>query len=93
LSDYAHLFYAPRGDTSSNSRTGGLAFPETPDPAQWEFLYFSFVLSMAAQVSDVSVLSSPMRRVTLLHSIVSFVYNTVLIALSVNAIVSLVMPA
>jgi len=47
-------------------------------------LYYSFVVGMTTQVSDVQVLTTPMRRVTLVHSIISFFFNTVLLALAVN---------
>ena len=54
------------------------------EPGSWDFLYYSFVVGMTAQVSDVQVLSTAMRRVTLAHGVVSFFYNTVLLALAVN---------
>lgn len=75
---YAHLFYAPEPD-------GGLDFPGTKEPGIWEFLYFSFTIGMTAQVSDVVVTAGTLRRVVLLHSIGSFFYNTVILALAVNA--------
>jgi uncharacterized membrane protein len=75
---YAHLYYAPDPDA-------GLAFPETPAPGTWDFLYFAFTIGMTAQVSDVVVTSMQMRRVVLLHSVGSFFYNTVILALAVNA--------
>ncbi len=82
---YAHLYYAraESGD-ADGADARGLAFPQTDEPAVWDFLYYSFVVGMTAQVSDVQVLTVPMRRVTLVHSIVSFFFNTVLLALAVN---------
>ena len=82
---YAAMFYArPRlGDGAPDQR--GLHFPGTETPGVIEFLYFAFVLGMAAQVSDVEVRSTRMRRAVLLHSTASFFYNTVLLALVVNA--------
>jgi uncharacterized membrane protein len=82
---YAHLYYARakgRGDA------GGLAFPGTDEPDALDFLYYSLVVGMTAQVSDVSVSASAMRRFTLAHAVVSFFYNTVLIALAVNVAAS-----
>lgn len=79
---YAYLFYAPKPEGGS---VGGLEFPGTDEPGPWDFLYFSFVIGMTAQVSDVSVRTSSMRRAALAHGIGSFFYNTVLIALAVNA--------
>ena len=55
----------------------------------WDFLYFSVVLGMTAQTSDVQIEGRRMRRTSLVHSIVSFFYNTVIVALSVNAAVQL----
>lgn len=78
---YMNLFY----DRHEGGRdAGGLKFPGTPEPRAWDFLYYSFVVGMTAQVSDVQVESSTIRRVTLFHGIVSFFFNTVLLALAVN---------
>ncbi len=63
-----------------------LQFPGTEEPDLWDFLYFSFVIGMTAQVSDVQVANRDMRRAVTAHSIVSFFFNTVLIALVVNAV-------
>jgi uncharacterized membrane protein len=75
---YAHLYYA-------KGRVAGLEFPGTKTPSVWDFLYFSFTIGMTAQVSDVQVTGSGMRRVVLLHGVASFFYNTVILALAVNA--------
>lgn len=58
-------------------------------PGIWDFIYFSFTLGMTAQTSDVAILSTGLRRTTVLHSALSFFYNTVLVALAVNAAVAL----
>jgi uncharacterized membrane protein len=82
---YAYLFYSTR-----KGKTGpGLVFPNTAEPGSVDFLYYSFVVGMTAQVSDVQVASSRIRRTTLAHSIVSFFFNTVLIAVAVNAVVAI----
>jgi uncharacterized membrane protein len=87
---YAHVYYAERlSESFSRSEVGGLKFPGTEEPAAWDFLYYSFVLGMTAQVSDVQVLTTSMRKLALAHGIVSFFFNTVLIALAVNAAVVL----
>jgi uncharacterized membrane protein len=91
---YAHRFYyGADGDGEDNATdaadAGSLQFPKTEEPGAWDFLYFSFVVGMTAQVSDVAVLSTGMRRATMFHGIVSFFYNTVLLALAVNAAVTL----
>lgn len=78
---YMNLFY-DRHEGAKDA--GGLNFPGTPEPRAWDFLYYSFVVGMTAQVSDVQIESSAIRRVTLFHGIVSFFFNTVLLALAVN---------
>lgn len=83
---YARLYYAEEEDGGS---TRGLDFPCDHEPDMWDFLYFSFVLGMTAQTSDVQIEGRRMRRTSLVHSIVSFFYNTVIVALSVNAAVQL----
>ena len=77
---YAHDYY--RG-----AHPGGLQFPsgETQDHADyWDFVYFSFVIGMTAQVSDVGITDKTIRRTATVHGIISFVYNTALVALMVN---------
>lgn len=81
---YANLHY--RG--GDDGKTRALKFPGTGEPGAWDFLYFSFVVGMTAQVSDVQVLTTGMRQATLKHSVVSFFFNTVLIAMAVNAVVA-----
>jgi uncharacterized membrane protein len=75
---YAHEFYAakPRG--------GGLKFPGDEDPDYWDFLYFSLVIGMTSQVSDVAVTGRTIRRTVAAHGVVSFLFNASLIALTVN---------
>jgi len=77
---YAHEFYAehrPQGG-------GGLAFPGGEEPDYWDFLYFSLVIGMTSQVSDVGVTSRRIRRTVTAHGVISFVFNATLIALTVN---------
>jgi uncharacterized membrane protein len=85
---YAHLFYATSDDDDARE-AGGLDFPGAKEPGAWDFLYFSFVIGMTAQVSDVVVRTAGMRRLVLAHSVVSFFYNTVLVVLAVNLAVRL----
>lgn len=77
---YAHLYYRPDEDGE-----GGLDFPGSKEPDAWDFLYFAFTIGMTAQVSDVVATTGAMRRVILFHGIGSFFYNTVILALAVNA--------
>lgn len=79
---YAHLHYAP--DESCQ-----LDFPGGEPPNLWDFLYFGFTIGMTAQTSDVVVGTARMRRVVLLHAVVAFFYNTVILALAVNAALAL----
>jgi uncharacterized membrane protein len=81
---YANLHYL--GDGAGKARA--LIFPGTEEPGVWDFLYFSFVVGMTAQVSDVQITSASVRRTVLVHSVVSFFFNTVLIAMAVNAVVA-----
>jgi len=77
---YAHDYY--RG-----AKPGGLQFPsgDQHDHADyWDFVYFSFVIGMTAQVSDVGITDKIIRRTATVHGIISFVFNTALLALVVN---------
>jgi uncharacterized membrane protein len=85
---YADIHYFDDPDCEGDEKD--LKFPGRGDPCMWDFLYYSFVVGMTAQVSDVQVLTSVMRRATLLHGIASFFFNTVFIAMAVNAGVALV---
>ena len=84
---YADIHYFDDPDVAGDE--GDLAFPGGGDPGPWDFLYYSFVVGMTAQVSDVQVLTTVMRRTTLWHGMVSFFFNTVFIAMVVNAGVAL----
>jgi uncharacterized membrane protein len=85
---YADLHYFD-DPTTSQDDDRDLEFPGRGDPCAWDFLYFSFVVGMTAQVSDVQVKTTVMRKAVLWHGIVSFFFNTVFIAMAVNAAVSL----
>ena len=76
---YAHEYYA---DRRGNRR--GLDFPGDEKPGYWDFVYFSFVIGMTSQVSDVCVTSSNIRQIVAAHGLVSFVYNVALLALTIN---------
>ena len=81
---YAHLYY--RQPEGKGPHHGGLRFPDEEDPDYLDFVYYSFVVGMTSQVSDVSVLSRPMRRLTLIHGVLSFIYNVAVLAMSINII-------
>ncbi|MCX5478738.1 DUF1345 domain-containing protein [Kaistia geumhonensis] len=80
---YARLYYAPVGEGEQKD-SGGLDFPGDEEPRIWDFWYFSFVIGATFQTSDVGVKTTDYRVVVLFHSIASFVFNTVLLALAVN---------
>lgn len=85
---YAHFYYGDGPAPGPQDDRGGLAFPGEALPDYWDFCYFSFVVGMTCQVSDVQVTSRPMRRLTLLHGVLSFLFNTVILALAVNLLAS-----
>lgn len=74
---YAHSFYL---------KPGQLVFPGTETPDYLDFTYFAVVLSMCCQTSDVAITSSPFRRLVMLHSIVSFFFNVIIIAITVSVV-------
>ena len=84
---YANLFYRRRPPDRRHCLP--LLFPGDHEPIPWDFVYFAFVVGMTAQVSDVQVADFKLRRATLGHGVVSFFFNTVLIAMAVNAVVTL----
>jgi uncharacterized membrane protein len=82
---YANLFYMPHKD----GHPGGLEFPGKRPPDYRDFIYYAFVIGCACQTADVNTVSHPMRRVTLIHGIISFAFNTAILALMVNVGASL----
>ena len=85
---YAHIFYGDH-ETKPDAPAGGLNFPDDEKPGYLDFAYFSFVLGMTFQVSDVEVTSKRLRKLALLHGILSFAFNTVIVALTINVIAGL----
>lgn len=85
---YAHRYYAipHRGRTSAP----GLLFPGGREPDYLDFAYYAAVVGMTSQVSDVAVTSRSMRRLTLIHGVLAFVFNIAVVALSINIIASVV---
>jgi len=75
---YAHEFYG------TGSRAKGLKFPDDALPDYWDFIYFSFVIGMTFQVSDVAVTNKGIRRTVVGHGALSFFFTTAIIALTVN---------
>jgi uncharacterized membrane protein len=83
---YAHEYFGPGRRVSDPPP---LDFPGEPEPDYWDFVYFSTVIGMTCQVSDVPISTRVIRRVVLAHGVISFFFNTVILALSVNIAASL----
>jgi uncharacterized membrane protein len=83
---YAHDFYLAR----ARQRQDPLAFPGTKDPLYGDFFHFACVIGTAGQTADISFNGSTLRPIGTLHCIVAFVFNTTLIALSINVVASLI---
>jgi uncharacterized membrane protein len=81
---YAHLYYTLDDNEDIECDGNGLQFPGEERPDYLDFAYFSFVVGMTCQVSDVQITERPIRRLALLHGVLAFVYNTVILALSIN---------
>lgn len=98
---FAHAYYGDRRGIGSGDKArpsakigtegvaGGLAFPGEDSPDYWDFLYFSLVIGMTCQVSDVQVTSRRMRRLALAHGLIAFLFNTVVLALCINLLAGL----
>ena len=84
---YAHLYY--REEKLNKSAGSGLQFPGGQDPDYFDFLYYAFVVGMTSQVSDVQVTSREMRRLTMVHGVLSFGFNMLILALSINVVAGL----
>lgn len=85
---YAHLYYDDDKKLKLQHKEG-LKFPGGADPDYIDFAYFSFVIGMTFQVSDVQITDKIMRRLVLLHALISFLLNTFVVALTINFIAGL----
>ncbi len=83
---YAHLYYGDDPARKGKQDRGGLRFPHEGVPDFWDFLYFSFVVGMTCQVSDVQVTGRHIRRLALAHGVLAFFFNAGILALAVNYI-------
>ncbi|MGE5650204.1 MAG: DUF1345 domain-containing protein, partial [Bacillota bacterium] len=78
---YAHMFYRAAPEVKP------LRFPDNKlKPVYWDFLYFSFTIAVAAQTSDISVSTTPMRKAVLAQSLLSFLFNAAIIGLTINIV-------
>ena len=83
---YAHEYYGARGDRA----IGGLTFPGRQAPDYWDFVYFSLVIAMTSQVSDVVITSKLIRRIVTVHGALAFFFNVAVFALTVNIVSNLI---
>ncbi|HAL40011.1 MAG TPA: DUF1345 domain-containing protein [Polaromonas sp.] len=81
---YAHRYY--QEENLRDPDGPGLRFPGGLDPDYFDFLYYAHVVGMTSQVSDVQVTSREMRRLTLVHGVLSFGFNMLILALSINLV-------
>ncbi|HEY0383989.1 MAG TPA: DUF1345 domain-containing protein [Candidatus Elarobacter sp.] len=78
---YAHLFWF---DEDQDGEPGGFVFPGTEDPSDYDFAYFSFCIGTSFAVSDPQVTETRIRREVMVHSIISFAYNSVIVGMVIN---------
>ena len=85
---YAHVYYDANEDGSD---VGGLVFPgNDPEPDYLDIAYFAFVIGMTAQTADISISGRTLRRLALLHGLISFVFNTTLVALVISGVAGII---
>ena len=84
---YAHEFYGEA--EADGEHRGGLLFPGDDTPDYWDFLHFGAVIGVAAQTADVAFASKAMRRTGTMHCLVAFIFNTVVLALTINLLAGL----
>ncbi len=87
---YAHLYYRNDSESANDDNAKCLDFPQENQPDYWDFLYFSFVIGMTCQVADVSITSRAIRKLALVHGVLTFFFNTVILAISINIIAGLI---
>ncbi len=83
---YAHEYYGEGRDHA----IGGLTFPGRQSPDYWDFVYFSVVIAMTSQVSDVVITSKIIRRIVIVHGVLAFFFNVAVFALTVNIVSNLI---
>jgi uncharacterized membrane protein len=89
---YAHEYYDEFETTPGKPADlrGGLVFSETHNPDYYDFLYFSYIVGTSAQTADVAISSRAMRRTVLVHSILAFLFNSAVLALTINLVAGLI---
>lgn len=84
---YAHEYYEPSGKKDPIQR--GLGFPQDDAPDYWDFLHFSVVIGVASQTADIAFTSKELRRIGTVHGVIAFLFNTVVLALTINLVAGL----
>lgn len=87
---YAHIYYKIRDRFYPEKHREGLQFPNEESPDYLDFMYFAFTIGMTSQTSDVVVIARPLRRLVMIHAIVSFFFYSVILATTVNTVAGLV---
>ena len=83
---YAHAFYQ---QAAKGRDRGGLLFPGETEPDYWDFLHFALIIGVASQTADIQIADRDIRRLSSVHSLTAFTFNTVILALMVNLMVGL----
>jgi uncharacterized membrane protein len=86
---YAHEYYAPDEGPKGDEVVGGLAFPGHEAPDYWDFVHFAVVIGAASQTADIAFTSKALRRVGTVHGTLAFIFNTVVVALTINLLAAL----
>ena len=87
---YAHQYYAPDKTTpEEDDVVGGLQFPGGEEPDSWDFVHFAVVIGVASQTADVAFTAKRLRRTGTVHGLISFVFNTAVLALTINLLAGL----
>ena len=81
---FVHVLFAMHYAHEYWLEAKGISFPGGGQPEFWEFLYFAFTVGMTFQVSDATTETPAMRRLVLLHGIIAFLFNAVILAAAVN---------
>ena len=87
---YAHVYYAPDKSTPEEDDViGGLKFPGDQEPENWDFVHFAVVIGVASQTADIAFTAKRLRRIGTVHSVISFTFNTAVLALTINLLAGL----
>lgn len=87
---YAHAYYAPDKTTPEEDDViGGLQFPGDEEPDNWDFVHFAVIIGVAGQTADVAFTHRRLRRIGTMHGLIAFVFNTAVLALTINLLAGL----